>query len=470
MAIFFSKLWSRAELVKVCQVCALSLFSISTAPFAEQVSPSASWQNVSIKLADTSVTLQALTSTKTSTGVQGRLLWLPSEYGVLPAEKKLAEQLADYGIESWFVDLYEPLFLSPTPSSVDQIPTEWLAQLIALAQTGVATEQGGEPATAPLWVVAANKAGQLAVRGLHTYQQTSKHHLGLILFNPNLYLNTPEPGEEAQYWPQVTALNLPVSILQAELSPWRWRVSSLAESLTTAGSDVFIHLQPNARDRFYFRPDALPVEQQQTTQLADTMRQILALQLPYLSHGRSSKALQKTEPIEVKETRTTELQPFKGEQGRTLSLKDSNGKTVTLDAYKGKVVLLNFWASWCPPCVHEMPSMARLKTHYTDRYADKNSQKVQGAEPDQAFEILAVNLGENAEDVEAFLNVHPVNFPVLLDEAGIAVKEWKVFAYPSSYLIDKQGQIRLALFGATEWDDASHLEKIDALLDEAVKK
>nr|WP_218644594.1 TlpA disulfide reductase family protein [Thiomicrorhabdus cannonii] len=153
-------------------------------------------------------------------------------------------------------------------------------------------------------------------------------------------------------------------------------------------------------------------------------------------------------PQKAASHRSTELQPYQGPQDRVLQLQDQQGNTVALSDYRGKVVLLNFWASWCPPCVHEMPSMARLKTRLKEA----------------PFEILAVNLAESAAAISAFLQTHPVNFPVLLDPSGSAVKEWQVFAYPSTYLIDKQGQIRYALFGGTQWDAAEHLTLIEEAL------
>jgi len=404
-----------------------------------------------------------------------RLLWLPSEYGILPQERALAKQLSAFGIESWFVDVYDGLFLAPTATAVDEVPTEWISQLIDFAaNVDSNTESDTESrldsknhfknqqasfknagdhlqtSRVPLWIIAPNKAAQLAVRGLVDFQQTSRNQIGLILLNPNLYLNTPKPGEEAQYWSQVSALNLPVSILQAEQSPWRWRVMSLAEALQSSGSDVFVQLQKQARDRFYFRADALPEEREITADLADTIRSMMRMQLPYLTQSRQAGLLTLAKPNQVESTRSAELQVFNGEQGRLLQLENLQGDKVALSDYNGQVVLLNFWASWCPPCVHEMPSMARLKTQLKD----------------QPFEILAVNLAEPKSAIQAFTKAHPVNFPILLDPAGSAVKSWQVFAYPSTYLIDKQGQIRYALFGGTEWDAVHHVDKVNALLAE----
>lgn len=390
-----------------------------------------------LELDDASLNIHVVQAQKT---VRARLLWLPSEYGILPQEKRVAEQLAKKGIESWFVDVYEALFLPPTPSAVDAVPSEWIERLIDQAKKDAL----------PVWVIAPNKAAQLAVRGLSQFQRRQHNDLGLILINPNLYLNTPLPGQEAQYWAEVSGVNLPISILQSELSPWRWRVMKLADKLAHSGSDVFVKLQPKSRDRYYFRPDALPIERQVATHLADDIRRLMQWQLAYLGESRVGGKLSDQVENKVETTRSTELQIYSGDQNRNLNLQDLSGEAVSLADYKGKVVLLNFWASWCPPCVHEMPSMARL------------NDQLDG----QPFEILAVNLAEEQRAIKAFLMQHPVNFPILQDPSGSAVKTWQVFAYPSSYLIDKQGKIRFALFGGTEWDQESHLNKIKTLLSE----
>ncbi|WP_051678579.1 TlpA disulfide reductase family protein [Thiomicrospira pelophila] len=391
-----------------------------------------------LDLSDTQITLQV---TQADQPV-ARVLWLPSEYGILPQEKRLAQSLAKYGLESWHVDLYEALFLSPTPSAVDAVPTEWLTELLVKArQDGL-----------PLYIVATNKAAQLAARGLVSFQQTPQDQIGLILINPNLYTQTPAPGEPPQYWPASQNLNLPSFVLQAELSPWRWQLPELKTQLSQSGSPVFIQLLPQVRDRFYFRPDALAIEKNYSDGFADQLLQAMRLLTPYMTQARQSPAL-KTKQNAAVTTPSTEkdtLQTYSGQQNRPLSLPKLAGGSVSLADLKGQVVLLNFWASWCPPCLHEMPSMTRLKTQFKE----------------QNFEILAVNLAEQAKDFEPFLKANPVNFPVLLDPQGQAIKDWRIMAYPTTYLIDKQGQIRYALFGGTEWDQPHHIERIQQLLNE----
>lgn len=148
-----------------------------------------------------------------------------------------------------------------------------------------------------------------------------------------------------------------------------------------------------------------------------------------------------------------DLQPYKGGATPPLALKDLNGKTQDLKAYRGKVVLINFWATWCPPCRAEMPSMQRLKV------------KMAG----KPFVILAVDMGETEPQVKAYIREIKTDFSVLLDKDGRALKAWKVFAFPTSYVVDGQGKIRYALYGASEWDAADNVQKITQLMPPAAQ-
>lgn len=143
-----------------------------------------------------------------------------------------------------------------------------------------------------------------------------------------------------------------------------------------------------------------------------------------------------------------ELKPYTGGATPPLILKDLNGNSHNLSDYRGRVVLVNFWATWCPPCRAEMPSMERLQ----QKLAHK------------PFTVLAVDMGESEAAVRAFLKEIPVSFPILMDKDGAALKRWKVFAFPTSYVVDAQGRIRYALFGALEWDQPDPLRKITELL------
>ena len=393
----------------------------------------ATWQTQTLEMEDTELTLLKVVPVGE---VEAQILWVPSEYGILPQEKRIAEQLAEQGIASTFFDPFEALFLAPTASALQQIPAGWISKLLEQQKVD--------------YVIAGNQAGVLALSGLNDYFQQSRKATGVILLNPDLLTQTPQPGEAGVYWPQVAQSNLPIFVLQGELSPWRWQLPALQTELGKSGSDVFMKVLPKVRDRFYFRPDANAFEQSFSQHFVSEFQMAMQALAPYLSQNRQVVLSAEVTPPVKNTAKSLELQPYHGAQNLPLSLKDTDGNTRRLEDYAGKVVLVNFWASWCPPCVHEMPSMAGLKSQL-------------GAE---SFEILAVNLGESKADIATFMQAHPLNFPVLLDETGQTAKAWKVMAYPSSFVIDKNGNIRYALFGATDWQEDSHVKKLNALLKE----
>ncbi len=140
-----------------------------------------------------------------------------------------------------------------------------------------------------------------------------------------------------------------------------------------------------------------------------------------------------------------------------LQLLDLEGKPHDLAAYRGKVVMVNFWASWCPPCRVEMPSMQRLK----DRMVGK------------PFVMLAVNMAESEAEVRQFLKDlkdTKIDFTILMDRDGAALKQWKVFVFPTTYIVDAEGRLRYALLGGIEWDDVHTVNTIEALLPPAPSK
>lgn len=130
------------------------------------------------------------------------------------------------------------------------------------------------------------------------------------------------------------------------------------------------------------------------------------------------------------------------------SLKTLDGRTVTLSQFRGKVVFLNFWASWCPPCRAEMPSMERLN----EVFAGKD------------FVMLAVNVEQDRGAVQAFLDDHPHAFSVLLDPQAKAQNLYQVYRFPETFLIDRQGRIVERYLGARDWSAVGFLREIDGLL------
>lgn len=183
---------------------------------------------------------------------QALLLWLPSESGLVAAEYQAAAALAKSGVEVWLPDLHGAYFLPVVPSSMLQIPAGDVARLIAAAQ-----QRSGKAA----YLVAEGRGAALALQAVAVLRKSRQKLRGAILFSPNLYVATPEPGEEAEYLPVASRTSLPIVILQPEYSPWKWRVDQLRSLLEQGGGRVRVELLAGVRDRFYFRSDALPPEQ-----------------------------------------------------------------------------------------------------------------------------------------------------------------------------------------------------------------
>lgn len=126
----------------------------------------------------------------------------------------------------------------------------------------------------------------------------------------------------------------------------------------------------------------------------------------------------------------------KGLRAPNFNLPGLDGRMVSLTDYKGKVVLLNIWATWCPPCVEEMPSMEKLY------------QELQG----EGFEILAVSIDESgAQDMLPFMKKHKLSFPALIDSKGTLKGLYQTTGVPESFIIDKDGILVEKVIGPRNW-------------------
>jgi peroxiredoxin len=115
----------------------------------------------------------------------------------------------------------------------------------------------------------------------------------------------------------------------------------------------------------------------------------------------------------------------------TLELIDLKGGQVSLENYRGQVVLVNNWATWCPPCRAEMPL---LETFFR-KYAS------------EGFVLIGVNAGESTTEVVEFVDTYDLSFPMWLDKDGQTLRAFRSNALPSSYVIDRDGSVRFAWLG-----------------------
>lgn len=372
-------------------------------------------------------------------------IWIAPEAGLQDTERQAAEQLArQYQVEVWYPDLFEANFLPVVQSSMDRIPAVQVADLLQAA-----TRSGKQ-----VYFVSSGRGAIPVLQGVRLWQQANPHGAqfrGAILLSAKLFVDTPDPGQVAELMPIAAASNLPIFLLQPDQSPWWWKLGSTIPALESGGSDVFIQRLRGVRDRFYYRPDATDTEWRLAGRLPGMLLQAARMLDTQAAARRPvQRAVEEKTAPETKKDRV--LQAYAGNPlPPPLDLNDLDRTPRTLKDYRGQVVLVNFWATWCPPCVHEMPSMQRLQDSYHGK----------------PFTIVAVNMAEDEATIHAFLRDKVrVNFPILLDSNGVALRDWGVFAFPTSYLLDKQGRIRYALFGSRDWDQPDITRVVNDLMSE----
>ena len=122
---------------------------------------------------------------------------------------------------------------------------------------------------------------------------------------------------------------------------------------------------------------------------------------------------------------------IKGKTIGEFSLTDLNGDTISMSNYQGKYVLLNTWATWCPPCRAEMPDLNEFYQQHHDK----------------GFEILAINAGDSWEEANQFAESYGLDFTVLLDTDGTVINGLGVTGFPTSILVDPNGKVAMIHIG-----------------------
>ena len=131
------------------------------------------------------------------------------------------------------------------------------------------------------------------------------------------------------------------------------------------------------------------------------------------------------------------------------TLRNLKGNLDSLDNYKGQVIVLNFWATWCAPCLVEMPSFEALYRRYRS----------------QGLTVLAVSIDKgNNGKVQKFVEERGLSFPVLLDEKGEAEKLYPSVSIPFTYVIDQYGRVVTRVDGAKNWQSKETFEAVEYLL------
>jgi DsbE subfamily thiol:disulfide oxidoreductase len=141
--------------------------------------------------------------------------------------------------------------------------------------------------------------------------------------------------------------------------------------------------------------------------------------------------------------------PARPHEAPSFVLPDLAGKVTRMEDFRGKVVLLNLWATWCPPCVEEMPTLEAL------------SKKMAGRD----FVLLAVSQDETPSNVKPWIQNHGFTFPVLLDVRGQVGADLGITGYPETFIVDRNGRIVHHHVGYRNWMEPSIVAALERLMD-----
>ncbi|MCW8889784.1 MAG: TlpA family protein disulfide reductase, partial [Sedimenticola sp.] len=335
-------------------------------------------------------------------------------------------------------------FLPKGPSTMRAIDGKYVAALIETAHesTGKTISLMGRSYSAiPVLRGVREWQAQQEAKGLQ-----NDYLAGSVLFSPELYATIPALGLEPVFESIVDATNSPVVLFQAGKRGNRWQLDKLITRLERSGASVYVKIMPGVTALYYDEdktPATLDTLQRIPSQILGSLNLLKKTTMP-----RVALPLPQTESVSGSGL-DSDLKPFRGDpQPPTINLVDAKGETLSRDDYRNKVTIINFWASWCRPCVEEIPSLNNLRTQMA-------------GEP---FELISINYAEEPRQIQAFLKQVNVEFPVLMDVDGRESAKWHVLVFPSTFVIGPKGQIVYGLNGAIHWDDPKVVAQLKALL------
>ena len=379
-----------------------------------------------------------ITVTRFSAAGKYLMVWLAPEYGFRTGHRSLARMLTEQNIEVWQSNIAESLFLPQSTVSLKQLDGTYIADVIEYAYK----------TTGKRIIVAGDSyATGSALLGAHEWQRrqhTDRYLIGAVLFTPYTYAYIPPLGMEPEYLPIVSATNIPLMIYQAKGSATIGQFELLVNKLQQHNNPVYTRFVPNVMSLFYQEPPTAEMQLQAKALPGNIKMMIAVLE----KHDVPARPIPLQASATIKSGIDVLLKKYKGENGPIpIELKDIDGNTVSKDDFAGQVTIINFWATWCPPCIEEIPSLNRL------------NKKLAGS----SFELISINYAEDNKTIAEFMKSVNVEFPVLLDKNGKFAKQWNVISYPSTFIIDSKGVIQYGVNAAIEWDDPEVIQKLKAL-------
>ncbi|VAW94214.1 hypothetical protein MNBD_GAMMA23-2206 [hydrothermal vent metagenome] len=400
------------------------------------------YDELEVQIDSQSLSIKKIEPKSTASDNKDLIIWVAPGYGTSQRAMDMSADLSKLGLEIWYVDLAESLFLPKSTSTMRNLDGKYLAGLIEYAHkktnkriTLLTRSYGAIP------VLRAARQWQLKHAGTENFYLN-----GAILYSPELYSKVPSLGLEPEFVSITEATNIPLMIFQSGKRGNRWQIKKLLSKLQSSGAAVYFKILKGVTGVFY-SGDKKAATLKQIELMPKKIQAVIKLfsktekpeQVAMLKHKVDVQA----KSLDIK------LKSYKANPTpHVLDLVDVFGKRHTTNNYKGKVTVINFWATWCPPCVQEIPSLNNLRQLMAN----------------EKFELISVNYGEDKEAILSFMKKVNVDFPVLLDPSGKEAKKWNVLVFPSTFVIAPNGLIKYGVNAAIHWDDPSVVKALKALL------
>lgn len=377
---------------------------------------------------------------------EGKSLFLifPSERGLRKGMVSVVSSIADDGHDVWAADLHQTYMLPTGRNSIAEFDTADGLAILRLAKSQGFNE---------VYIATQGRGAQFVLKTARLWQEEMGGPdilKGLVFSLPHLLEGRPKMGQKANYLPMASQSNLPIYILMPEFSTKYARSQEILNELQKGGSSVYLHTLQGIKGGFQSRPVSgltqrdLDAKAQLPKFMSFAMSMLRDIKPPPLT--RNAAEMKPAEKVVA--FREPSLYPFSGtKEPPPLKLDVFQQAPFDLSAIENEVVLVNFWATWCGPCIEEIPSLSRLVEHMKDK----------------PFRVVTINIGEPEQVIAKFVEKIPLNFPILLDRHGKAVRDWNVYAYPSNFLLDRDGKIQYAYRGALEWDSSTVVNTIESL-------
>ncbi len=391
-----------------------------------------------IELADGNEFTYQHFATKTTSNTNTVALWILPSYPHQERFYDFSQRLSNNGIEVWMVNILDNLFMPKSVSSIRKLTGKYVAELIKIIH---------HKTNKNVILIAESYSAIPVLRGAHQWQksQPSKRYLtGAILFSPNLFEAIPSLGMKPKFIDVASYTTIPILLFQSEKNNTRGQLQHLLTNLENNNASVFTSILKNTIAIFYHEdktPETLRYLETLPKKIVSSLTLLESSPLPLFSKNIKSKI---KEAIAL----NSELKKYQAKnQPLNINLKTVFGKQFNKSNYKNKITIINFWATWCKPCLEEIPSLNRL-------------QKIM---KDKPFEIISINYAEKPEKILAFMKKVKIDFPVLIDESGKQAVKWHVYAFPSTFVIAPDGKFHYGVNASIFWDTPEVIKVLNNL-------